>query len=87
MEATHATQSYRVYWLAWLALLAITLTMVLTGARPVLIVGMLAKAGIILWVYMHLMHERRRLLWTVLLGIFLTAAFLVGLMVPDGRAM
>lgn len=83
----HASPSYKTYWLVWFVLLAITVAMVFTGARPVLIGGMLVKASLISLLYMHLIHEKKNLIWTVLLGIFLTSAFLVGLMIPDGRAM
>jgi len=61
--------------------------MVFLGARPVVVGGVLAKAGIITLLYMHLAQERRRLVWTVLLGIFLTAAVLAALILPDARAM
>jgi len=87
MSQASRVSSYRAYWTAWLVLLLVTLAMVFTGARPVLVGGMLAKAGIITLLYMHLVHERPRLVWTVLLGIFLTSAVLVGLLIPDGRAM
>jgi cytochrome c oxidase subunit IV len=87
MSSTHSSPTYRAYWGAWLVLLGLTLAMVYAGATPVLIGGILAKAGIITLLYMHLWHEHRRLFWTVLLGIFLTSAVLVALMVPDARAM
>ena len=87
MTTTHSSPTYRTYWGAWLVLLALTLAMVYVGAPPILVGGILAKAGIITLLYMHLWHEHRRLFWTVLLGIFLTSAVLVALMVPDARAM
>lgn len=87
MSTRGGVSSYRTYWMGWFLLLIVTVSMVFSGAKPALIGGMLVKAGIILMLYMHLMHERRRLLWTVLLGIFLTSAVLVGLIIPDGRAM
>lgn len=83
----HASPTYKTYWIVWFVLLVITVAMVFTGARPVLIGGMLVKASLISLLYMHLIHEKKNLIWTVLLGIFLTSAFLVGLMIPDGRAM
>lgn len=79
--------SYRTYWTVWLILLGLTLAMVFLGAKPVVVGGILAKAGLITMLYMHLSQERPRLVWTVLLGIFLTSAVLVALMIPDGRAM
>jgi cytochrome c oxidase subunit IV len=87
MSSTRAQPTYRSYWGAWLVLLALTLAMVFAGARPVVVGGIVAKGGIITLLYMHLWHEHRRLFWTVLLGIFLTSAVLVALMVPDARAM
>ncbi|NOT29097.1 MAG: hypothetical protein HOP15_01475 [Planctomycetes bacterium] len=87
MSQASSVSSYRTYWTAWLVLLALTVGMVFTGQKSVMVGGMLAKAGLITLLYMHLMHEKRRLVWTVLLAIFLTSAVLVGLLVPDGKAM
>lgn len=87
MTSPHPSPTYRTYWGAWLALLVLTVAMVYAGARPVIVAGIVAKAGIITLLYMHLWHEQRRLFWTVLLGIFLTSAVLVALMIPDARAM
>ena len=87
MTSSHTAPTYRTYWGAWLVLLFLTYAMVSLGAKPILVGGMMAKAGIITLLYMHLWHEHRRLFWTVLLGIFLTSAVLVGLIIPDGRAM
>jgi cytochrome c oxidase subunit IV len=87
MSQASGLSSYRAYWTAWLVLLVLTVGMVFLGAKPVMVGGMLAKAGIITLLYMHLVHERKRLVLTVLLGIFLTSAVLVGLLIPDGRAM
>lgn len=87
MTTTHAAPTYRTYWIAWLVLLVLTLGMVFLGAKPLIVAGVLAKAGIITLLYMHLWHEHRRLFWTVLLAIFLTSAVLVGLLIPDARAM
>ncbi len=84
---TSGVSSYRAYWTAWFVLLVLTVGMVFLGAKPVVVGGVMAKAGIITLLYMHLIHERKRLVWTVLLGIFVTSAVLVGLIVPDGRAM
>lgn len=79
--------SYRTYWTVWVILLGLTLAMVFLGAKPVVVGGILAKAGLITMLYMHLAQERPRLVWTVLLGIFLTSAVLVTLIIPDGKAM
>jgi cytochrome c oxidase subunit IV len=61
--------------------------MVFVGASPIIVGGVMAKAAIITLLYMHLGSEHRRLITTVLVGIFVTSAFLVFLMVPDGLAM
>lgn len=87
MTSTRSAPTYSTYWAAWLVLLVLTVAMVYLGATPILVGGIVAKAGIITLLYMHLWHEHRRLFWTVLLGIFLTSAVLVALIVPDARAM
>jgi hypothetical protein len=87
MSTTRSSPTYRTYWGAWLVLLLATVAMVYAGAPALLVAGVMAKAGIITLLYMHLWHEHRRLLWTVLFGIFLTSAVLVALIVPDARAM
>ncbi len=87
MSTTHASPTYKTYWVIWFILLALTVAMVFIGAKPVLIGGMLVKASLITLIYMHLVHEKKNLIWTVILGIFLTSAVLVVLMVPDGKAM
>jgi len=86
-DSDAAGPSYRTYWSAWLVLLVLTVAMVFAGAKAVVVGGILAKAAVITMLYMHLAHERRRLVWTVILGIFLTSAVLVALIVPDARAM
>lgn len=87
MSTSHASPTYKTYWVIWFILLALTVAMVFVGAKPILIGGMLVKASLITLIYMHLVHEKRNLIWTVLLGIFLTSAVLVVLMIPDGKAM
>lgn len=87
MTTTHASPTYKTYWVIWFILLALTVAMVFVGAKPILIGGMLVKASLITLVYMHLVHEKKNLIWTVMLGIFLTSAVLVVLMIPDGKAM
>jgi len=87
MSTTHASPTYKTYWFIWFILLALTVAMVFIGAKPILIGGMLVKASLITLIYMHLVHEKKNLIWTVLLGIFLTSAVLVVLMIPDGKAM
>lgn len=87
MSTSHASPTYKTYWVIWFILLALTVAMVFIGAKPILIGGMLVKASLITLIYMHLAHEKKNLIWTVLLGIFLTSAVLVVLMIPDGKAM
>jgi cytochrome c oxidase subunit IV len=87
MSTSHASPTYKTYWVIWFILLALTVAMVFIGAKPILIGGMLVKASLITLVYMHLVHEKKNLIWTVMLGIFLTSAVLVVLMIPDGKAM
>lgn len=87
MSTSHASPTYKTYWVIWFILLALTVAMVFVGAKPILIGGMLVKASLITLVYMHLVHEKKNLIWTVMLGIFLTSAVLVVLMIPDGKAM
>ncbi len=79
--------SYRAYWIAWAVLLSITVAMVFIGSKPVLATGMLLKATIISFLYMHLKFERTGLVLTVVLGILATTAMLVVVLVPDGLAM
>ncbi len=77
--------------MTWGALLAVTLVMLaLDGApiaRPVLVtallVAMTIKAVLIAGNFMHLRHERGGLILTVVLGLFVMAIILYGLMVPD----
>jgi len=87
MSTSHASPTYKTYWVIWFILLTLTVAMVFIGAKPILIGGMLVKASLITLVYMHLVHEKKNLIWTVMLGIFLTSAVLVVLMIPDGKAM
>jgi cytochrome c oxidase subunit IV len=86
MSQSHSP-SYKTYWIAWAVLLVITLAMVFIGHKPVLAGGMVLKAAIIAFLYMHLKFERMGLILTVVLGIFATTAVLVVLLVPDGMAM
>ena len=87
MSHAQTLPSYKTYWLAWLVLLILTLVMVFVGSKPVLAIGMLLKALIIGLLFMHLKFERASLVLAVVLGIFLTTAILVVLLVPDGMAM
>lgn len=79
---------YALYWKAWATLLAITLLMVLLhNSKSMIIVGMLAKATIIMAWFMHLKDEKLDFILYVVLSIALLAAVLFGLIAPDGMAM
>ncbi len=81
------TTSYKSYWIAWFVLLMITLAMVSIGNKPVLALGMTVKALVIALFFMHLAFEKKSLIYSVGIGILVTTAVLVVLLVPDGRAM
>ncbi|MDX1382288.1 MAG: cytochrome C oxidase subunit IV family protein [Thermoanaerobaculia bacterium] len=81
------------YWRIWLVLLGLTVGMiVIDGASlplglmvGVLVVAMLAKAGLIASYFMHLRYEGILLILSVLLGLAVLGFILWGLMVPDGH--
>lgn len=87
MQDAQAHPSYRTYWIAWLVLLGLTLFMIGVATPPVLLVGMAAKAGIILCWFMHLRYERLSFVLTTLCAIFATGLLLFLLIAPDGMAM
>jgi len=60
--------SYRGYWIAWFILLILTVVMIKIHNRNVLLAGIGIKSCIIGWWFMHLKHEARALVWTVVLG-------------------
>ncbi len=84
--------SYRLYWLTWAFLLILTLVMLGTGSVPLgkaflvslLLLAMLAKAGLIGAHFMHLRFEKLSLVFVVTLGILATAAALFLLIAFDG---
>jgi caa(3)-type oxidase subunit IV len=86
-SGAHAPASYASYWIAWGVLLGITLVMLALAHPTVLLIGIALKAGIICWWFMHLKSERWDLTLTVVLGAFVTALILFGLIAPDGVAM
>ena len=75
------------YWKAWATLLAITLMMIFFTSTGMIVVGMLAKATIIMAWFMHLKYEKLDFILYVVLSIVILSAFLVGLILPDGRVM
>jgi caa(3)-type oxidase subunit IV len=89
---TTATSSNgRLYWTTWGVLLAITLVMlwfdsaqVSRGALLTVLLGaMVVKAALIAGTFMHLRHEHRGLILTVVLGLFALGVVLYVLIVPD----
>ena len=87
MEQTHAAPTYGSYWIAWIILLAVTVLMVFVGSPAILLAGIAFKACVILVWFMHLRWERKDLLFMIFVGIFVTAAIMFGLLIPDGKAM
>jgi caa(3)-type oxidase subunit IV len=91
MESSNV--SFKTYWGIWGVLLVLTLVMMLVEAVDlsqmatvlVLIVAMLVKATLIGGWFMHLKFERPALVWPVVAGTLLTAAFLYFLLIPDAR--
>ena len=86
------TMSYKGYWTIWGVLLVLTVTMIgiealsLPGGVAILLLtaAMMIKATLIAGWFMHLRSETRFIMWSVVLGTLLTAAFLLFLLVPDG---
>ncbi len=85
------TVSYKVYWTIWVVLLVLTLVMIgvealslPSGIVTLILVGaMMTKATLITGWFMHLKFETRFIMFCLVLGTLLTAAFLVGLLIPD----
>jgi caa(3)-type oxidase subunit IV len=86
------TMSYKGYWTIWGVLLVLTITMIgiealslPTGVVILLLASaMMIKATLIAGWFMHLRSETRFIMWCLVLGTLLTAAFLLFLLVPDG---
>ncbi len=89
MDETRATTSpdYSVYWKAWGVLLVITLLMVFVATRGFLIAGMIAKATIIAFWFMHLKSERKDFVFYVLGAIVVFSLLLFALIAKDGSVM
>ncbi len=86
-SAAHGTPHYGVYWKAWGVLLGITLVMLYVHSAPVIMIGIAAKALIILMWFMHLKTEHKDLVTTVVVGIFATSLVMYYLMAWDARGM
>jgi hypothetical protein len=78
---------YATYWIAWAVLLLITLVMLALSNPFVLLLGITIKAVIICFWFMHLKSEAWDLTLTVIVGAFVTAFLLFGLIASDGLAM
>jgi cytochrome c oxidase subunit 4 len=85
------TVSYKLYWTIWVVLLVLTLVMIGVEALSlpsgvvllVLLAAMMTKATLIAGWFMHLKFENRLIMLCIVLGTVITAAFLVGLLIPD----
>lgn len=83
---------YGIYWRTWFLLLALTLVMVFLDQASIsrvvlvwiLVMAMLIKASLIGAYFMHLRFEKLSLVFTVAVGLLLTAAALFFLIAPDG---
>ncbi|MBI4481402.1 MAG: cytochrome C oxidase subunit IV family protein [Acidobacteria bacterium] len=92
MEKTLHQVSYRVYWLTWILLLGITLFMIAIGYSAIprlpkvllLLMTMFTKGSLIAAYFMHLRFEKLQLIYTVALGILVTAAILWTFITFDG---
>jgi cytochrome c oxidase subunit IV len=84
---TAQAPNYRLYLRIWVILLVITLLMVFTKNPVILIPGMLAKATLIAFWFMHLKDERKDFIAYIVASILVLSLILFALMVPDGRAM
>jgi caa(3)-type oxidase subunit IV len=86
------TMSYKGYWAIWVVLLVLTLVMIGIEALSLptvvavllLAAAMMTKATLIAGWFMHLRSETRFIMWALVLGTLITAAFLVFLLMPDG---
>jgi cytochrome c oxidase subunit IV len=87
---TAAAANGRVYWVTWGVLLAVTLMMLWLDAAEipravlmaVLLAAMFVKATLITGNFMHLRHEHRGLILTVVLGLAM-GFVLYALIAPD----
>jgi caa(3)-type oxidase subunit IV len=86
------TMSYRGYWTIWGILLVLTVVMIgiealsLPSGVAILLLtaAMMTKATLIAGWFMHLRSETRFIMWCLVLGTLVTAAFMLFLLVPDG---
>jgi cytochrome c oxidase subunit IV len=86
-EAAHTEGSYKTYWVAWCILLILSVGMIFIPAhmKILLVVGILIKAGIIGWWFMHLKHEMPAMTVWIVVMTLLVCLLLFGLMMPDMR--
>ena len=86
------SHGYGLYWVIWGVLLVLTLVMIVVGEAGLgdiakgllLLIGAAAKAGLIIFYFMHLRLEKAGLAVIVLVGIFLTGFLMFALPAYDG---
>ncbi len=82
-----AASPYLTYWKAWGALLVLTLLMALASSPFIIVLGIAAKATIILAWFMHLKEERLDFVLYVVVSLVFFSWLLYYLTIPDARAM
>ena len=81
----------RVYWITWFVLLVFTVAMLWADSASIprvafvifMVAAMLTKASIIGGNFMHLRHEHRDLVLTVVVGLLVCGGVLFVLIAPD----
>jgi cytochrome c oxidase subunit IV len=83
MSATRSGAGYKSTWAAWAVLLALTVAMMSTSSRALVLGGIGAKSAIIGAWFMHLRWEKPVLVWTVAIGGLFFVLFLFFLLSFD----
>ncbi len=86
------SHGYRLYWIVWAILLVLTLLMIVIGEShlaqipkaAMLLLGSSVKASLIMFYFMHLRFEKAGLVFTVLVGLFVTGVLMFVLPAYDG---
>ncbi len=86
-ENPAAKVHYKSYWTAWGILLAITLAMLAVEHPAIVLIGIVAKATIIMMWFMHLKDEFRDHATIVVTGIFGTCLIMYFLLAHDAGFM
>ncbi|MHC5019893.1 MAG: cytochrome C oxidase subunit IV family protein [Planctomycetota bacterium] len=79
--------SYAPYWIAWVVLLVLTVIMIFISNPVVLTGGIMIKATIICWWFMHLNQEKWDLTATVIIGALFFAVFMFALFAIDAVSL